>query len=57
MEELTTEQAFNGLKELILKGVQFNGSLVEIDQKKQAVLKIIETVENALNLNEKENGE
>ena len=57
MEELTTEQAFNGLKELVLKGVQFNGSLVEIDQKKQAVLKIIETVENALNLNEKENGE
>ncbi len=57
MEELTIEQAFNSLKELVLKGVPFQGSLVEIDQKKQAVLKMIETVENALNLDEKENGE
>ncbi len=57
MEELTIEQAFNSLKELVFKGVQFQGSLMEIDQKKQAVVKIIETVENALNLDEKENGE
>lgn len=57
MEELTIEKAFNSLKELVLKGVPFQGSLVEIDQKKQAVLKMIETVENALNLDEKENGE
>lgn len=56
MEELTIEQAFNSLKELVLKGVPFQGSLIEIDQKKQAVLKMIETVENALNLDEKENG-
>lgn len=56
MEELTIEKAFNSLKELVLKGVPFQGSLIEIDQKKQAVLKMIETVENALNLDEKENG-
>jgi hypothetical protein len=55
MEDLTTEQAFNSLKELVFKGVPFQGSLIEIDQKKQAVQQLFEKIENALNLNE--NGE
>jgi len=57
MEELTIEQAFNSLKELIYKGVPFQGSLIEIEQKKQAVENILNVVETALNLDEKENGE
>jgi len=52
MENLTIEEAFNGLKELILKGVQFNGSLVEIDQKREVVQNLLKIVEDALNLEE-----
>ena len=48
--ELTTEKAFESLKELVFKGVPFQGSLIEIEQKKQAVEKLFETIENALDL-------
>lgn len=57
MEELTIEQAFGNLKELVFKGVPFQGSLVEIEQKKQAVEKLFETIENALDLKQKEDVE
>ena len=57
MENLTIEEAFNGLTELVLKGVQFNGSLVEIDQKRAVVENLLKTVKNALDLEPKENGE
>jgi len=57
MEELTKEQAFSNLKELVFKGVPFQGSLVEIEQKKQAVEKLFETIESALDLKQKDNGE
>ena len=36
MEKLTVEKAFLSLKELVVKGVPFQGSLVEIDKKKMA---------------------
>tara|TARA_B110000858_G_scaffold175362_1_gene208693 strand:+ start:348 stop:515 length:168 start_codon:yes stop_codon:yes gene_type:complete len=52
MENLTIDEAFKGLKELVLKGVQFNGSLVEIDQKREVVQHLLKTVEDALNLEE-----
>lgn len=57
MENLTIDEAFNGLTELVLKGIQFNGSLVEIDQKREVVQHLLKTVENALDLKTKENGE
>ncbi len=57
MEELTIEQAFGNLKELVFKGVPFQGSLVEIEQKKQAVEKLFETIENALDLKQQEDVE
>tara|TARA_R100000541_G_C1877496_1_gene81831 strand:- start:749 stop:919 length:171 start_codon:yes stop_codon:yes gene_type:complete len=56
MENLTIDEAFNGLTELVLKGVQFSGSLIEIDQKREVVQNLLKTVENALDLKSKENG-
>ena len=47
MENLTIEEAFNGLTELVLKGVQFNGSLVEIDQKRAVVENLLKTVQKS----------
>jgi hypothetical protein len=52
MEELTTKQAFESLKELVFKGVQFNGSIVEIEQKKQAVETIFAKLKSGLILEE-----
>mgnify|MGYP001257397354 FL=1 len=51
-EELTTEQAWNHLKELVFKGVQITGSILECEQKNQAIQQVVSTVENALNLKE-----
>ena len=51
-EELTSEQAWNHLKELIFKGVQITGSIAECEHKKQAIQQVVTTVENALNLKE-----
>lgn len=55
--ELTTQEAFEKLKEIVFKGVPFQGSLIEIDQKRQAVEKLFETIENALDLDQKQYGE
>ena len=55
MEELTVQKAFESLKQLVWTGVPFNGSLVEIEQKKQAVEKLFEVLENGIKL--EENGE
>ena len=40
------------LKELVFKGVQFNGSIVEIEQKKQAVETLFAKLESGLILEE-----
>ena len=56
-KELTTSEAFEGLQKLVYNGVPFQGSLVEIDQKKQAVEKLFEVLGNALDLEQKQNGE
>jgi len=51
-EELTNEQAWKYLKDIIFKGVQINGSIEQCEQQKQAIQKVVSTVENALNLKE-----
>ena len=56
-KELTTSEAFEGLKKIIYNGVAFQGSLVKIDQNKQAVEKMFEVLESALDLKQKDNGE
>lgn len=56
-KELTTSEAFEGLQKIVYNGVPFQGSLVEIDQKKQAVEKMFEVLESALDLKQKDNGE
>jgi hypothetical protein len=54
-EEFTTDESWNYIKELLFKGVQINGSLIECEQKTKAIQKVVETVENALKL--EKNGE
>lgn len=55
MEELTTLKAFESLKKLVFAGVPFTGTFVEIEQKKEAVEKLFEKLENGIIF--KENGE
>lgn len=57
MEELTTEKAFQALKQLVLTGVPIQGSFVEIEKKKQAVDKMLNVLEKALDLEQKQDGE
>ena len=59
MEELnlSSTEALGKIKELVFTGVPLSGSIANIDKQKEVIEKLFETVENALDLEQKQDGE